>query len=122
MSCTAWSATRLGCLTWPIIGLCLVMGLVFWQGWFLWAGLIFLFGQGHPDPLDDITRLDTRGKVVAVVMLLIFVLTFTPLPMRIFVNDPSGQPAGCLGVVGIVAGALWLTWRVKKRLPGSNGT
>jgi len=102
-------------LTWPIIGLCLVMGLVFWQGWFLWAGLIFLFGQGHPDPLDDITRLNTRGKVVAVVMLLIFALTFTPIPMREFPNDVSGQPVGCLGVVGIVAGALWLAWRVKKR-------
>jgi membrane-associated protease RseP (regulator of RpoE activity) len=107
-------------LTWPIIGLCLVMGLLFWRGWLLWAGLIFVFGQGHPDPLDDITRLDTGGKVVAVVMLLVFILTFTPLPMRILVNDVSGQPAGCLGVVGIVAGALWLAWRVNKRLPGSN--
>jgi len=106
-------------LTWPIIGLCLVMGLLFWQGWFLWAGLIFLFGQGHPDPLDDITRLNVRGKVVAVVMLLVFVLTFTPLPMRVFVNEPSGQPVGCLGVVGIVAGALWLARRVRKQLPGS---
>jgi len=108
-------------LTWPIIGLCLVMGLVFWQGWFLWAGLIFLFGQGHPDPLDEITRLDTRGKIVAVVVLLIFVLTFTPLPMRIFASDPSGQPVGCLAVVGIIAGAAWLAWRMRKRLPGRNG-
>jgi membrane-associated protease RseP (regulator of RpoE activity) len=108
-------------LTWPIIGLCLVMGFLFWEGWFLWAGLLFLFGQGHPDPLDDITRLSIKGKVVAVIMLLIFVLTFTPLPMRIFVNDVSGQPVGCLAVVGIVAGAIWLAWRAKKRLPGSNG-
>ena len=104
-------------LTWPIIGLCLVMGLLFWQGWFLWAGLIFLFGQGHPDPLDDITRLDTRGKVVAVVMLLIFALTFTPLPMRILANEPS---VGCLGGAGIVTGALWLAWRARKRLSGQN--
>jgi len=108
-------------LTWPIIGLCLVMGFLFWEGWFLWAGLVFLFGQGHPDPLDDITRLNTRGKVVAVVMLLVFVLTFTPLPMRIFVNDASGQPAGCLAVVGLVAGALWVAWWVKKRQISDTG-
>jgi len=75
---------------------------------------------GPSRPVDDITRLNTGGKIVAVVMLLIFVLTFTPLPMRIFVNEVSDQPVGCLAVVGIVAGALWLAWRVKKRLPGSN--
>lgn len=108
-------------LTWPIIGLCLVMGLVFWPGWFLWAGLIFLFGQGHPDPLDDITRLNRWGQVVAVVVLLIFVLTFSPIPMREFVNAVPGQSVGCLGVVGLVVGALWLAWRANKCPPGPNG-
>jgi membrane-associated protease RseP (regulator of RpoE activity) len=109
-------------LTWPIIGLCLLMGLVFWQGWFLWAGLIFLFGQGHPDPLDDITRLSAAGKVLAVVMLLIFVLVFTPLPMRLVVSEEAasgvGQPAGCLAVLGVVTVAAWLARRARKRLSG----
>ena len=107
-------------LTWPIIGFCLVMGLVFWRGWWLWAGLIFLFGQSHPDPLDDITRLNRWGQVVAVAVLLIFVLTFTPIPMREFVNNVSGQSSGCLGVAGMVTAAAWLAWRAKRRRPGTD--
>jgi membrane-associated protease RseP (regulator of RpoE activity) len=109
-------------LTWPIIGLCLLMGLIFWNGWLLWAALIFLLGQGHPDPLDDITRLSTAGKVVAIMMLLIFVLTFTPLPMRLIVAEETapaiGQSVGCLAVLGVVIAAAWLAQRARKRLPG----
>jgi len=69
--------------TWPIIGALLLLGLLAWPGWFLWAGLVFLFGQGHPGPLDNITRLDTRRKIVAVAVLLVFVLTFTPVPITL---------------------------------------
>lgn len=69
--------------TWPIIGILVFLGLVAWPGWFLWAGLVFLFGQGHPGPLDNITRLDTRRKIVAVAVLLVFLLTFTPVPITL---------------------------------------
>jgi membrane-associated protease RseP (regulator of RpoE activity) len=107
-------------LTWPIIGLLVLLGILFWQGWFLWAALIFFFGQSHPDPLDDVTRLDPPRKVVAVVVLLIFVLTFTPLPMRILTGEmPSmetGQTSCCLVVPGLVAaGGTWLAHRARAR-------
>ena len=100
-------------LTWPIIVILLVLGIVFWQGWLLWAFLIFFFGQSHPDPLDDVTRLDTPRKLVAVAVLLIFVLTFAPLPMRVFTADQPvpdpGQSVSCLAGPGLVfVGALWL--------------
>jgi membrane-associated protease RseP (regulator of RpoE activity) len=74
--------------TWPIIGLLVMLGLLFWRGWLFWAGLLFLFGQSHPDPLDDVTRLDTRRKLLAVAVLLVFVLTFTILPLRIISGEP----------------------------------
>lgn len=95
-------------LTWPIIGILVLLGLVFWQGWLLWAALIFLFGQSHPDPLDDVTRLDTSRKIVAIAVLLVFVLTFSVLPMRVFAADlpalETGQSAAILALPGLVAG------------------
>lgn len=50
--------------------------------WVLW-GLINLFlNRKHPPPLDDVTPVN-RGRVLAgVVMLVIFILTFMPAPLR----------------------------------------
>jgi membrane-associated protease RseP (regulator of RpoE activity) len=107
---------RAQALTWPIIILLLLMGFFLWPGWYLWAALSFLFGQSHPDPLDDVTRLDTPRKLVAIAVLLIFVLTFTPLPMQLFsgelpVTDVEGA-TGCLAPLGLIVGAAaWLAWR-----------
>ena len=78
--------------TWPIIIALVALGLLAWPGWFLWAGLVFLFGQGHPGPLDSVTQLDLRRKVVAVAVLAIFVLTFTPIPLTlVFPGDAGGE-------------------------------
>jgi membrane-associated protease RseP (regulator of RpoE activity) len=106
-------------LTWPIIALCLVLGMLAWPGWLLWAALIFFFGQGHPDPLDDVTRLSTGGKVLAVLMLIVFVLTFAPMPFRTVAGPnplgDAGAPAGCLAAAGVVLGAGLLAWRRKRQ-------
>jgi membrane-associated protease RseP (regulator of RpoE activity) len=93
-------------LTWPIIIALSLLGLLAWPGWFLWAGLVFLFGQGHPGPLDSVTKLDLRRKVVAVVVLAIFVLTFTPIPLTlVFPSDAGGESArGVMFLVSVVAG------------------
>jgi membrane-associated protease RseP (regulator of RpoE activity) len=112
-------------LTWPIIGLLVLMGFLFWQGWLLWAALIFLFGQSHPDPLDDVTRLDTPRKIVAIVVLLIFVMTFTPLPMRILSGElPALEPGQAVrGLIGpglIAAAGVWFARRARARR--KNGT
>jgi len=55
----------------------------FWPGWILWLFLIFLFGRMRLAPLDDVTRLTPRQRVLAIAMLVIFVLVFTPIPLRI---------------------------------------
>jgi hypothetical protein len=111
---------RAKALTWPIIGLLLVLGILFWQGWLLWAALVFLFGKSHPDPLDDLTRLDMPRVLVAVAVLLIFVLTFSPLPMRIFQGEmlapDAGQSAGLPVVPLLVVGlAAWFARRMGAR-------
>jgi len=60
----------------------LVLGFV-WSGWFVWAAILLLLGQRNAQPLDDITPLTTRQKVLGICMLIIFVLLFTPVPISI---------------------------------------
>jgi membrane-associated protease RseP (regulator of RpoE activity) len=52
-----------------------------WNGWLLWAFLLFIFGRVNAEPLDEITPLDTRRKIIAVLMLIIFFLVFIPVPL-----------------------------------------
>jgi len=54
-----------------------------WSGWWLWAGIIFLIGQRPAEPLDMITPLDTRRKWLGVLALIVFVVTFTPIPLMV---------------------------------------
>jgi hypothetical protein len=109
-------------LTWPVIVLLLVMGFFLWSGWYVWAALLFLFGRTHPEPLDDVTKLDLPRKVLAVAMLVIFALIFTPLPMRVVVGEAAipelDQAANCLGIPALVLGAIvWFMWKMRTRKP-----
>ncbi|KAF0111217.1 MAG: peptidase M50 family protein [Chloroflexi bacterium] len=64
--------------------LAILVGLGFlWSGWWLWAGLVFLFGRVYAEPLDQITELDDNRKVLGTIALFIFLLTFTPIPLSI---------------------------------------
>jgi len=70
-------------LTYVLTGGLLLMGFI-WQGWFLWALLIFMFGRRRAIPLDDVTPLGMPGKLLVAAMVLLFVLVFTPIPLEIF--------------------------------------
>ncbi|MBV7332575.1 site-2 protease family protein [Chloroflexi bacterium TSY] len=53
------------------------------MGWFLWIGLIFyVIGPFHPPALDDVTKLDQTRRVVGYFVIIIFILTFIPVPLR----------------------------------------
>jgi Zn-dependent protease len=73
----AWWLARVAAL-----GL-LVLGFTGWMGWFLWVILPFVFGLQHPPPLNDHTSLDRRRKALGVLMILIFILVFTPVPFKV---------------------------------------
>lgn len=67
-----------------VVGLMLVVGIIFWQGWLFWALLIMLFlGTGHPPPLNELAPLDSRRIILGYVMLVIFILIFVPAPLAI---------------------------------------
>ncbi|MBP7686452.1 MAG: site-2 protease family protein [Thermoflexales bacterium] len=48
--------------------------------WLMWALLSQVFGLRHPPPLDDITPLDRKRKLIGYATIIIFVLIFTPVP------------------------------------------
>ncbi len=100
---------------WPIVLGLATLGLFVWPGWFLWAGLVFFFGQGHPPPLDSLTRLDGRRKVLAVLVLGVFVLTFTPQPL-IFVFPEGMDPFSMQSALGLVTALAGLSLLSRRRL------
>jgi hypothetical protein len=62
-----------------VVLLLLAMGFV-WQGWFLWAVLVLVFGVRHPAPLNDLSPMGLKRTLVGIGVLVLFVLTFTPIP------------------------------------------
>jgi len=65
----------------PLVLLILAILGIAWPGWWLWAGLLFFMGRSHPETLDEITQLDPRRRKLALLMAIIFILVFTPVPM-----------------------------------------
>ena len=59
----------------------LVMGVFFWIGWFLWAVLIYFLGLKHPRIWDDHNRLSPGRRILGIVVLIIFILSFIPDPV-----------------------------------------
>ncbi len=57
---------------------------VFWSGWWLWALLLLWLGRVHAEPLDQITPLDTGRRLIAALAIIIFILTFSPVPFAVF--------------------------------------
>ena len=56
----------------------------FWNGWWLWAVILLWLGRVHAQPLDQITPLDPKRRLVAILTLVLFVLVFSPVPFVVF--------------------------------------
>ncbi|MGQ0601978.1 MAG: site-2 protease family protein [Anaerolineales bacterium] len=65
----------------PVIIVVLVALGFFWNGWWLWAALIYFLGRTHAEPLDQITELDPLRRALAISVLVLFVLVITPIPL-----------------------------------------
>ena len=65
------------------LGLLVVSGLIFWQGWLMWAFLLYFLGLRHPPPHHYWVPLDTRRRVLGFITILVFILTFTPTPFKV---------------------------------------
>jgi len=65
----------------PFILVTLVLLGFVWQGWWLWAFLIFILGRLHAEPLDQITPLNPGRRALAWLGIIVFILVFTPVPL-----------------------------------------
>lgn len=71
-------------LFWPVIitlgALVIITGTL---TWILWIAILFLLGRTYAVPLDDVTELDPRRRLISILTLALFFLVFIPLPMQI---------------------------------------
>jgi Zn-dependent protease len=73
---------RIALAFWALI---LVLGTL-WKGWFLWGFLVLLLSRGrigHPPVLDAQRPLPRSRRALAWTALILFVITFAPVPFRI---------------------------------------
>jgi membrane-associated protease RseP (regulator of RpoE activity) len=65
----------------PVLAL---MGIIFWPGWLVWAALLIIIGYRHPPVVYPEIHLDRKRKFIGWVCLVIFIITFTPVPAKGF--------------------------------------
>jgi len=70
------------CISKIMIGLLVLLG-YFFQGWLVWAVLLFFLGSKHPPILFPDVPLDPKRKAIGFLALVIFILTFIPIPVSI---------------------------------------
>lgn len=66
-----------------VIGLLVIMSFIA-STWLIWAVLLLWLGRVHAEPLDQITELDSRRRILGWFTILIFILVFAPVPMVLF--------------------------------------
>lgn len=54
-----------------------------WPGWVLWAALLTIMGTKHPPTVYEEPELDGTRKLVGALSLLIFIVCFTPVPIKL---------------------------------------
>lgn len=66
-----------------MIVILLVLGVVAWPGWFVWAALVSLIGIWHPPVEDQFEPMDGTRRSISIAAILVFILTFIPAPFYI---------------------------------------
>lgn len=63
-------------------------------GWLLLVILLLIFGMRHPEPYDMETGIDAKRKILAIIMLFVFLLSFTlsPFPELNTITKTGGIP------------------------------
>jgi membrane-associated protease RseP (regulator of RpoE activity) len=67
-------------MAFAIVPMLIVLGFVGWPGWFVWAFMAGLWGLGHPPVRNPELPLGTGRILVGWFALIVFVVTFAPIP------------------------------------------
>ncbi|HTR61031.1 MAG TPA: site-2 protease family protein [Candidatus Binataceae bacterium] len=70
----------------------LALGYSFWAGWLIWAVLGVALGLGHPVTQDRDTPLDSRRSIAAWATVVLFIVTFVPVPISISTPEVPTKP------------------------------
>jgi len=65
------------------MGAFIVFSALRYPSWLPLILLILLFGYRHPRPMDDYTRLDSARVLLGFLTLVIFLVSFTPMPIEL---------------------------------------
>ncbi|MCJ7694536.1 MAG: site-2 protease family protein [Anaerolineaceae bacterium] len=65
----------------PVILMILALLGFVWNGWWLWVILIIVFGRSYSEPLDQVTQLDRPRKILAIIVMIVLILIFMPVPL-----------------------------------------
>jgi membrane-associated protease RseP (regulator of RpoE activity) len=105
---------------WPVLIGLVGLSILFWQmTWGLIWLMLFFFGRFYAVPLNDITPLDKPRRWIGIAALIIFVLSFTPVPL--YINDVgadtlSTQNAafhiGIMAVTALIVLPRW--WKMRQ--------
>ncbi|VVB59798.1 Peptidase family M50 [uncultured archaeon] len=69
-------------ISWVVVFLLVALSF-FYTGWLMFAIIILLFiGTQHQPPLNEITPLDMKRKFLGLIILIIFILSFAPIPFQ----------------------------------------
>ncbi|MEW6419157.1 MAG: site-2 protease family protein [Nitrospirota bacterium] len=66
-----------------LIIIMVLLGLLLWEGWAVWAVLLLILGLRHPPVLYWEIPLDPKRRFIGWLTLVIFVFTFIPVPFKI---------------------------------------
>jgi membrane-associated protease RseP (regulator of RpoE activity) len=69
-------------IAWPLLAVLVALGFL-WPGWWVWAVIALLLRVRHPWIPDEATPLDPRRRLLAWLCIALFVVCFTPDPIKI---------------------------------------
>ncbi len=64
-------------------GALVMLALFFFDSWMFFAFFVFFMGLQHPPPLNDRTKIEGRRIAVAVLVVVIFLVSFIPVPIQV---------------------------------------
>ena len=68
-------------LSYATVAVLFFLGIFYYQGWLLFALIVLFMGLRHPQPLNDISKLDTKRKMLGGFAIALLLVTFVAEPM-----------------------------------------
>ncbi len=66
-----------------VLGISSLLGFSGWEGWLMWAVLMLFLGIKHPPVLHWESPLDSKRRMIGLLALVIFIITFMPAPFKV---------------------------------------